>query len=173
MKRLFLLLLPALLPAIAIAAPWDIDSIASIFAGRMPDPIEGVWQFPADGASIFIEKKTATTYDIKILDSPMLDVRPGICIGTAVATPSSSTFDAHLDAKKIGNKRLKKADAILTLVDGHLCIRPYSTGKKIALWRWIPYFFRVSVYNDNTRPSNLDGAEKVYPIDESMLHPCL
>jgi len=162
-----------LLPAMALAAPWDSDSIASIFAGRQPDPIEGLWQFPADGAALLIEKKTATTYEIKILESPRLDVRPGTVLGTAVTTPTDGTFDAHLDSKPINNKRLKKADVAITLIDGHLCFKPYSTGKRVAFWRWIPYFFRVSVFNENTRPANLDGADKIYPVDDTNLHPCL
>lgn len=172
-RRLCLISLLSLIPIIGISAPWDLDSIASIFAGRMPDPIEGLWQFPADGAALLIEKQTATTYDIKILESPKLDVRPGTSIGTAVTTPDADTFDAHFDSKKLANKRLKKADAALTIKDGHLFFRPYSTGKRIAFWRWIPYFFRVGVYDNNSRPNNLDGADKVFPVDEASLHPCL
>lgn len=157
----------------ALGAPWDMDSIASIFAGRQPDPIEGLWQFPADGASILIEKKTATTYDLIIIDSPEPDVRPGTVIGRAVTTPAVGTYDAHLDAKPLRNSRLKKANAALTLADGHLCFRPYSTGKRIAFWRWVPYFFRISILDNDSRPGNLDGADKIYPIDDSSLHPCL
>lgn len=163
----------SLLPALAFAAPWDSDSIASIFAGRHPDAIEGVWQFPADGATLLIEKKTATTYQILMLESPSLDVRPGTPIGSAVTTPAANTYDAHLDSKRLGNKRLKKADAALTIVDGHLCFKPYSTGKRVAFWRWVPYFFRVGVFNENTRPSNLDGADKIYPVDDTNMRPCL
>lgn len=158
---------------LGFSAPWDLDSIASIFAGRTPDPIEGLWQFPADGAALLIEKKSATTYDIKILESPKLDVKPGTSIGTAVTTPTKNTYDAHFDSKKLANKRLKKADASLTITDGHLCFRPYSTGKRVTFWRWLPYFFRVGVHDNNSRPANLDGAEKAYPIDEANLRPCL
>lgn len=172
MKRI-VLILALLLPSLCIAAPWDMDSVSSIFAGRMPDEIEGVWQFPNDGATLLIRKQTATTYEMLMLESPNLDVRPGTAIGQAIVTPTPGMFDANLSAKALGNRRLKKANAALELVDGHLIFRPYSTGKRIAFWRWIPYLFRVSVYNEDTRPRNLDGASKVYPIDEANLHPRL
>ncbi len=148
-----------------MASPWDIDSITAIFGGRQPDPIEGLWQFPADGAVLLIEKRSASTYDITILDSPSLDVRPGTVIGTAVTTPTAGVYDANFDPKPIKNKRLKKANAALKLSDGYLSFKPYTTGKRVALWRWIPYFFRITVFDDNSRPSGLDGARRIYPPD--------
>lgn len=162
-----------MIPVMAIAAPWDSDSIAAIFGGRQPDPIEGLWQFPADGASLLIVKQSATTYDIAIIDSPRLDVKPGTHIGMAVTTPTKGTYDARLDSKPLNNKHLKKATVALTVNDGYLRFTPYSRGKRVTFWRWLPYLFRVGVYDDNSRPGNLDGAAKVYPIDESNLRPIL
>ena len=51
--------------------------------------------------------------------------------------------------------------------DGYLSFKSYKQGKKISLGRLLPYLFRVSVSDIDTRPSTVDGAVKIYPSTTS------
>ncbi len=159
-------ILMCLIPLLSFAAEWDEAYLEALFADRLLDPIEGVWQFPADGASLVIVKESSTTYDIFLLDSPRLDVKPGTLIGSAVTTPKRNYYDGELKPRHLGDKtKLGTQSVTFTVNDGGtLSIRPYSDGYKISLRRWFNYFFKISISRDNSRPKDLDGARRVYPF---------
>lgn len=170
-RLIFLFLL--LVCLIAKSDPWDRDSVAAMLSGRELDPIEGVWQFPADGAKVLISRQSASTFALILLDSPRLDAIPGTTIGIATITAASGKYDVKLDHKALGDPHIKGAQAILTVDEkGLLKIAPYKTGKKLNLRRWVPYLMRV-VENNDTRPTNLDGARKTYPLTPEIYKPCL
>lgn len=157
---------------LASAEPWDRDSISQIFKNRNLDDIEGVWQFPNDGPTMLIHRSSSTNYEIVLLDSPALDIKPCSVIGQAVITADSNKYDAHLQSKPLGDKRIKRTQAVFTVKDGNtLSIKPYSTGKKISLKRWIPYYLRVTI-TDQKAPDGLIVAKKIYPIDMLKYKPC-
>lgn len=157
--RLLLSLL-ILLPLIAIAQ-WNSESARAALDGRQLDAVEGVWQFPDDGATLLIVQATATTYDIIMLDSPRLDLAPGVKIGSATVAPGEGTYDAHLDNKQVGSG-VKKSKAVLTVKDGILKFKPYSEGWSVSLRRWLPYFRKITV-KENHKPDGLTGAQRIYP----------
>ncbi len=147
----------------AQASPWDADSIRTALDGRVLDPIEGVWQFPDDGATLLILRASATTFDIIMLDSPRLDVPPGINIGSAAVTPTLRTYDAKLDNKALGDNKLKKSTTSITVTDdGVLRFKPYSQGWSMSIKRWIPYFLRIT-FREDSKPDGLTGATRIYP----------
>ncbi len=176
MMRHVLGILIFLLPLLANAAEWDDAYIEALFADRLTDPIEGVWQFPADGASVVIVRHTSTTYDIFLLDSPRLDVKPGTLVGSAVASPKKNYYDGELKPRNLGKKTFTGNQSVTFTVnpEGTLSIRPYSDGYKVSLRRWLNYFLKISITRDNGRPKDLDGARRVYPYRLSDNYPvCL
>ncbi len=42
-------------------------------------------------------------------------------------------------------------------------MRSYRKGKTVNLLRWLPYLFRISVSEVDTRPSGIDGATRIAP----------
>ena len=136
-----------------------------IIDSRGADPLCGIWRIGGDGALVAILPATASTarFDIYLLDSPDLSVIPGEKIGSAAATGQPGTYDAELSTspQSFLKKRLRY---ILTLDrDGYLSLKSYKQGKKVSLGRLLPYLFRISVTDVDTRPGSVDGAVKVYP----------
>lgn len=157
----------------ANATIWDQDSIKDALSNHVLEPIEGVWQFPDDGARLLILRSTATTYSIILLDSPRMDVRPGITIGKAKITPSPRTYDAELSNSPSGDKSLRKSTTKLVVTpEGMLRFSPYSQGVSVSFRRWIPYFLRLT-FRRTDKPDGLEGAIKVFPIDDTNYKPCL
>lgn len=176
MHRLALVIFMMLVSFASHSAEWDEHFVEGLFADRLLDPIEGVWQFPADGATIVIVKDTSTTFDIFLLDSPRLDVKPGTLVGSAIASPKKNYYDGELKPRNLGNKlKLGKQSVTFTVNDGGtLSIRPYSDGYKMSFRRWFSYFLKISIVRENGRPKDLDGARRVYPYLLSDNYPiCL
>lgn len=162
-SAIFLCLAASWLPGTSVLAMTRREA-REIIDVRGSDPLSGIWQLGGDGAVIAIvpERSTTARFEIYLLDSPDMSVIPGNQIGTAVATGQPGRYDVSLDGTQ--NIVRKKRRFIFTIDDtGHLKINPYKQGKKVALWRLIPYMFRVSVSDVDTRPSTVDGAIKIYP----------
>lgn len=152
---------------------WDKEYIRNMYAGRKLTPIEGVWQFPGDGAIIAITASSATTCDIIVLDSPKLNVAPGTHIGTAVLTAKNGTYDGTLKSREFGKKgKLGSENVTFNIAEGgRLIVRPYSTGLSLSFRRWFYRIFGLSIVNNNTRPKDIDGALRIYPYIESDHYP--
>lgn len=135
-----------------------------VIDNRGSDPLCGLWRMGTDGATVAILPVNASRgrFDIFLIDSPDLSAIPGRLIGNAVSTGSAATYDAEFaGAGKFHNRRQR---FIITLGDdGHLHFKPYKKGKKISLWRWLPYLYRFTITDIDTRPTNADGAVRVYP----------
>ena len=131
---------------------------------RGADPLGGIWRMGAGGATIAILPAAATRgqFDIYLLDSPDMSVIPGKKIGSVTSTGSDGTYDAEF----IGQGKLmsKRERFIMTLTsDGNLNFKSYKKGRKLSLWRWLPYLYRFSVSEYDTRPTTVDGAVRLYP----------
>ena len=68
------------------------------------DPLEGIWEYPADETSLLILKSRHEKgkYEIFLLESVDCRFVPGMIVGTATATPDATQFSLSL------NTRLKK-----------------------------------------------------------------
>jgi len=152
-------------------------SMSHLCAGARTDgSIEGIWQWPDDGAVMEIKAFSETTFTIALLDSPDLTIAPGTEIGRAVSTPRPGTYDATIstrDALRPGSK-LKSERCTITFTDqGSLVFTPYRTGIRIDLFRLFPYFWRIRPYRDESRPHDIDGPRRIFPEDHTTLHPVL
>lgn len=145
-----------------------------IIDSRGSDPLCGIWTVGGDGARLaFLPRgASATEFDVFILDSPDLSVVPGQQIGTAVSTGRAATYDTTL--RTLSGLPGRSRHLIIELLsDGTMTFRHYKKGKKITLWRWLPYLFRISVSDNDSRPSSADGAVKTYPTDTASPYPTL
>lgn len=165
MRRQLLYMILILIPVLTNASPWDEDSIKQIFSDRVVDEVEGVWRFPRGGAVLLICKASASSYDIRVLDSPRLDMRPGTKIGEMYETPTRHTYDGNLKLKPLGKSiKLKSSDMVFKVTDdGYLCLYPYKTGYSISFKRLFYRFFKISIIDNGEKPDGLVGAKRIYP----------
>lgn len=146
------------------SSPMTQTAAREIIDSRGADPLGGIWRMGPDGATIAILPVAASQghFEIYLLDSPDMSVIPGGKIGSAVSTGAGGTYDVEFDGA--GKLTAKRQRFIITLsADGNLNFKSYKKGKKISLGRWLPYLYRVSVSDYNTRPTSVDGAIRVYP----------
>ncbi|MGM9846199.1 MAG: hypothetical protein ACI30K_08260 [Muribaculaceae bacterium] len=141
------------------------DSIETIIDAT-PRTIEGIYRMGGDGALFAIVPTPGHThrYDLVIIESPDFSVEPGTKFGYAVAGGSKGVYDAKVYGRLRADRSNKSHTfALRVRDDGYLSFEEYRNTKRISLWRWIPYLFRVTVIEDNNRPHGLDGAIRVYP----------
>ncbi|MCM1503805.1 MAG: hypothetical protein NC127_01215 [Muribaculum sp.] len=136
--------------------------------------IEGIWQFPSDGAVVAIERHTpgniladgAVRYRMVILRSPVRSIRPGTVMGYVAATSKQGVYAAHVYTSAEGSGRLiRPKDFTFTLIDdGHLSFRVHSASFYTNVWRMIPYLSRISFrVRSADKPKDLDGCTRLYP----------
>lgn len=152
---------------------WDGEYVRRIFSGRRLTPIEGIWRFPGNGATIAITATSSTTYDIILMDSPKLNAVPGTVIGSAVSTGKKDTYDGTLKSREFGKKgRIGSESVIFTVApNGRILIKPYSTKHSVSFRRWFYRIFGLNIVSSNTRPKDIDGAIRIYPYTDSDHYP--
>lgn len=171
--------LMAMVTAVAVSAQTFAADSLRVRVDRLgPVPVEGVWQFTGEGATVLVERVSGrpapdalpAAYNM-IMISPVDDtVRPGTHIGRLQLTAVADAFDCRLyidpSAPEKGEHRftLRLNDA------GHFSFLREKGGVSVSLWRWIPYLFRVTVVRRNVRDPRLDGAVKIYPVTPSTFN---
>lgn len=146
------------------AAPFDRGSVKAEIDRYGSDPLCGIWQMGGDGAvfAVIPEKGSSSRFRIVLIDSPDMSVMPGHEIGCVVTTGKTGYYDCEFFKDKGLLKRNKKFIIVLG-EDGRLTFNSYKQGKQVSLWRWIPYLYRMTITDRDTRPSWADGAVRIYP----------
>ena len=136
------------------------------------DPLEGVWRIAGDGAvfAVLPDGESDDIFRLVIVDSPDMSVLPMTEFGSARRTAVAGRYDARVSASlKSGAPVRRDQNLIISLrEDGRLVFEPYKKGLKFNLWRVLPYMFRFSVVSQDTRPSAIDGAVRLYPAGEAV-----
>lgn len=136
------------------------------------DPIEGVWRIAGDGAVFAVLPGDGgdDTFRLVIVDSPDMSVLPMTEFGTARRTAVAGRYDACMSASLTSGAPVRRdRNLIISLSDdGRLIFEPYKKGLKLNLWRVLPYMFRFSVAAQDTRPSDIDGAVRLYPAGDAV-----
>lgn len=135
------------------------------------DPIEGVWRIAGDGAVFAVlPGEGGDTFRLVIVDSPDMSVLPMTEFGTARRTAVAGRYDACMSASLTSGAAVRRdRNLIISLSDdGRLIFEPYKKGLKLNLWRVLPYMFRFSVAAQDTRPSDIDGAVRLYPSGDAV-----
>ena len=156
----------------------DISRLKQRMAASPLHLIEGIWQFPSDGATIVIERHSSddpldnndTHYRMVIVSSPSRSLLPGTIMGTLYATAKRNTYAATIFTDTDGGSRmLKPKQFTLTLTDdSRLTFRRKGDRVRLQLWRMLPYISRlgVRVYHDRDADDN-EGCIRVFPTSES------
>ena len=139
------------------------------------DNIEGIWQFPADGAQVVIERFTpdnyrndgATRYRLVVIQAPRLSVRPGTVMGYMIPSAKKGHFDARIYTAFDGGLHLSSPKKFILKHsdDGRLSFVEHKTGVKVNLWRMVPYMFRYSISIQDNRPEEMNGCIKIFPSE--------
>ena len=154
----------------ATAAPPEVLAVEHAQAADAFSPV-GIWQAGAGGALCEGRQRSGVegVYDLFIVESPDLSITPGTPFGQMKHTGSGQNYDAELLHDPAGALRAgavkRTRRYIFTLAEGgaSLSMRPYEKGKRINILRWLPYLFRLSVSDVNTRPRDIDAATRIYP----------
>lgn len=136
--------------------------VAALFAAAQGD-VCGTWRILSSGAefSVTHSPTQADVYLLAMEHSPDMSVLPGTPIGEMRRTATPGRFVATMCATP-GKLFAKKRNLVISLnANGSMRFEPYSKGKRITLWRWIPYFFRVTVRDPLKPPSDIEGAVRV------------
>ncbi|MDE5930225.1 MAG: hypothetical protein K2H03_07065 [Muribaculaceae bacterium] len=146
-----------------------IDSLLSVIDNGYGDPAEGVWRMTATPDAVLAicpSTESDGSFDVWLLDSPDFTLEPCTRIGRAIAGSQPGSYDLTL-VENPGSPKPGRRSFIANIDESGLNMRltAYRRGKRISLWRWIPYLFRVTVIDKSNRPSNHDGLRRIYPSD--------
>ncbi|MDE6498416.1 MAG: hypothetical protein K2L21_07135 [Muribaculaceae bacterium] len=136
----------------------SVASIASDYG------IVGRWRTTGPADCEFEIKPSTTapdSYDMLVVNCADMSVFPGTSIGTLHTTPTPGRFLARISShpERAG---AKKVDVVINLGDeGNLTFQAFKKGKRINLWRLLPYMFRVTIEKEDSRPAGVDGAVRV------------
>lgn len=135
--------------------------------------IEGLWQFTENGATIAIERSNKgkhpndglNRYNIVIVSSPRLSIKPGTIMGHITPTAKQDIYDAQIYTDFDGGTTLSIAKRfILTLNDdSRLAFSRDKSGLRINIRKLLPYMFRYTITYQNERPKNIDGCIRIFP----------
>lgn len=144
-----------------------------------PAPIEGLWKFTSDGATVAIERASGyvapdalpDSYNIVMVEPVDNSVARGTLIGRITPTALESSFDCTLFLNpSVFGERKSHRFTIQMNDEGHISFMKVKSGTSVSLWRWIPYLFRVTVVRRDERNPRLDGAIRVYPVNPSTFN---
>ncbi|MDE6285847.1 MAG: hypothetical protein K2L99_02505 [Muribaculaceae bacterium] len=138
--------------------------IASLATRATDYGIVGLWRVtgPQDCEfEIRPSSSVAGSYDMLAVNCADMSVMPGTLIGTLHTTPTPGRFLARISShpERAG---ARKVDVVVNLGnEGNLTFRAFRKGKRISLWRLLPYMFRITVEREDARPEGVDGAVRV------------
>lgn len=138
--------------------------------------IEGIWQFPDDGAIIAIERPSASEtsrdgaahYRMVILRSPVRSVLPGTIMGTISPSAKKNHYSARVFTDSDGGSRLLKPKNFTFVIedDSRLIFKSNGDLKwRIYPWRLFPYIYKLGVRVSKQSSSPIEGCIKIYPND--------
>lgn len=139
-------------------------SVAAAVSGYGRDAAEGDWRMTGSGVEFAVTQSAteADVLDLTLLHAEDMSLLPGTHIGTMRRTPESGRYVARIAVNPSGAKGRRMRNVLVKFTDeGSLIFEPYRSGKRISLWRWIPYLFRVTVIEDGREPAGINGAVRL------------
>lgn len=168
---MYALLISLLLAAAAPeSAQYDFGEVCARMAAAPLHRVEGVWQIPADGGLLAIERAeradAGTEYVMAVVAVSNRLLHPGTIIGRITPTAKPEVFEATLFTavdRRGRPSRPKKFTLTLANDDSRLEIRHIRKGVRLNWWRLFPYMFRGVVTPVDETPRDLDGCVRVFP----------
>ena len=160
---------------------YDIDAAKAYCDSTALEDPEGIWIYPDDGVTVLIARRDALSlsslsiYDIRVIESDDVRLRPGDLLGSLSASPERKKFDISLYTERGASGLLKPKAVSATLGDeGETLILKKDKPKfnlrftfnpstlLPKLWRIV----RINGSSSSTSGSNNSpsvGMVKVYP----------
>lgn len=138
-------------------------------------PVEGIWEYPADGVVVLIRRNglKASTYDITVLESEDPRLGNGICIGHLIETPEKDCF-------RLSQYRLRKGDILTGMID---CVAKLTSDKggitvsapklrfRMNPSILLPGFWKIVRFSLTAPTDNIPvGLVRRYPLDYGDRH---
>lgn len=139
------------------------------------NPIEGIWKMtPGGGETMFAvcaKPGSESEFDIIIIESPDWRIKSGTKCGKLWVAARKGVYDCMMLSNPSKPMSYGKYTATVELDDQgrRLIFKPYKKKRSISLKRWLPYFFRISITEEDTRPKDLDGAYRIYPPQPGVM----
>lgn len=170
MRPLLFLLFLVLMAAPVYGVAPRLTALDSVPAGQAGPP-EGLWRMGADGAVFAIGREPGRqgAYILTLISSPDLSIPSGTAFGTMTATGKPYTYDASLSKSLSGggHKLSRKSHRAFVVEyapeSGLLTFTPYHRGRTLNVVRLLPYLFRFSIKESDTRPRGIDAAARISP----------
>lgn len=154
----------------------DADSVRQRLRASGMHAIEGIWQFPSDGAVVVIERDrssaevgVAMRYNMVLLRSSRRSVPAGTVMGIVAPTSKADVYAASVYTSTLGASRLTAPRRYTLRLDdgGRLSMSPDNKFKfSLNFWRYIPYLSNGLSLRGRTAgrtPDDLDGCVRVFP----------
>jgi hypothetical protein len=141
------------------------DSITEKYSDRVVAPLEGVWQFADDGATlaIYADSNTLGDYTIVCIDSPDLRLAPGTVLGSASSSlGNGKDYSAKLytDVSDSGVPT-KRTSFKVRLNDGIIEMTAIKGPFKLDIWMLYRFYVTMSVHQTNGTKTL--RARRIYP----------
>lgn len=156
----------------------DTDSLIMRLAESPLHPIEGLWQFPADGGRVVIEREQSLpgkVYNIIALQTSNHGIAPGTLLGRMRATAKPDVFEAQLftalDIEAVTLSKPKPFTMTLEEERALLTFDPIQKGWKIDVLKVLPYWLRRPLSHVDETPKNQQGLQRLYPRPEMPSEP--
>lgn len=149
-------------------------------------PVEGVWQFTDNGASVAIELCSdassravtpQTLYRMVLIESPDRSAMPGTVIGMIRPTAKPNTFSANIYTVNTEGELTMPRGFLIEAgeVDANgminrLVFYQEKPRLRVNIWNLIPYLYR-RVITRNPDPPAVDGCVRAYPLSSKPLTP--
>lgn len=135
-------------------------------------PIEGVWEYPADGVVVLIKRsdKKSAVYDITVLESEDSRLQAGTCIGRLTETPDANSF-------RLSQYSAKKDDVLSGLMDCSakltsdkcgICVSTPKLKLRMNPTILLPGFWKVVRFSFTSPGDKIpEGLVRRYPLNIS------
>lgn len=150
----------------AMAAQAQVHRVRLDSVEASSEPAAGYWRVAPGGAIFICEPRQghSGSYNLRMLYSPELGIAPGTFFGTMTPSGSPGVYEAALMLNPANFKEAEHRRTFTIEMDDaadRMMFKAYHNNVKVNFRRLLPYFSRVSVYRENTRPNNIDGAVRI------------
>lgn len=140
---------------------------------------EGIWVYPDDGVTVLIMRQPSVsnsllpTFDIRVIESSDIRLRPGDIIGNLSSTPEKNKYEITLFTERRNNLLLKPQTVLALLSDEEETMVLKKRKPKFSLrftfnpTTLLPQMWRIIRLNTssagNTNVEGAIGMVKIYP----------
>jgi hypothetical protein len=182
MRQAALILLMLVMPLTALAVKGvpsksvildglDLDSMRVRLDETDMQPLEGIWYYPNEEMTLGIERyrgKHNIGYRIILLESPDINVIPGIVIGYIAASAVDNKYQLWLYSQRDRLTLIKPLECVATLNQSatSLTFDPphWKVKVRVNIARFLPSLFQgVSIIPEKSSEKLPVGFRKIYP----------